>query len=385
MKRLSHIFIMVLMALMPTMAQAHDDMDLAISKFVSTQNDDKIIGVDKFASLDSLNGKHAYDYVYYSFTLKGRTRSDLNPVVDAFRKAQPEAYSLLVKSVNSISDRRMCVSMDGLTNCIVFGVNKNMNYQVLAIHDDVNPLYRYVYALTYGPAGKNSIKGEIYRIYTRDPNVKESKAQVQRSSGRLSSNQTFLIIDDKGNVTLNGDTLLDGASRESLRQLDALGDSLDKMKKQLDAMGDRMGALANEPVKNKPQMKSLVREMKQLNAKMNQLSSELQQKTKDVANSYRMRFGCNLDNNNDEDFKKFNNQFGSFHNLYRSGPEKHKDGTYMAGLANNIYSLSERSKALSDKPDLKAVWKSSLEHLIKLESDTYRKSLLEAALKNVGR
>lgn len=393
MNRLSHIFIMFFLTLMPTVMQAHDDLDLAISKFLSAQNDDKVISVDKNASLDSLNGKHAYSIVYYTFTLKGKAKKDLNPLVEAFRKAQPDTYCMLVKPVNSNLSNKIRVSTDGVTNPFDFGMDKNKNYHVLFFRDEANPLYRYVYALVYWTVDKKTVRGEIYHVYSRDPQIPEPEAKSQRqSSGNDSNLHPTLSIDDKGNIFINGDTIEEDAMREAINQLVAVQNKMSSTNDELNAMTKQMNELAKDPEKNKQKLEALSdkmtqlgKEMNQLSGKMNQLNREMNEKSKEVHSFFLKYLNRKPENNNEERLKTLNNRFGAFYNLYISGLDRHKNDTYMTGLANNIYLLTERVKELSAKPDLKAVWESSLQQLIRLESDTYRKGLLDATLKNIGK
>lgn len=405
MNRLSHIFIMVLLALMPTVMQAHDDLDLAISKFVSTQNDDKAIFIDKFSSLDSLNGRHAYYYVCYSFTLKGKAKKALSPLVETFRKAELDAYRILFKPINSSYPYSILISTDGLTKDIEFGMDKNKNYQVLAIRDEANPLYRYVYALVYWSTDNKDIAGEIYHIYTRDPNAvavakeDEARRRQQKPSTYDSNQQPTLSMDDNGHIFVNGDTIEDDAMRESINQwvavqnkMSSTNDELNAMTEQMNAMTKQMNELAKEPVKNKQKMEALGKKMgalghkmDALGDKMNEVSNEMKEKNKEVHAFFLKHLNRKPENNNEERLKTLNNRFGTFYNLYISGLDKRKNDTYMTGLANNIYSLTERVKELSAKPDLKAVWESSIRRLVQLEADTYRKGLLEAAFKNIGK
>ena len=161
---------------------------------------------------------------------------------------------------------------------------------------------------------------------------------------------------------------------------------------ELNAMTKQMNELAKDPEKNKQKLEALSdkmtqlgKEMNQLSGKMNQLNREMNEKSKEVHSFFLKYLNRKPENNNEERLKTLNNRFGAFYNLYISGLDRHKNDTYMTGLANNIYLLTERVKELSAKPDLKAVWESSLQQLIRLESDTYRKGLLDATLKNIGK
>jgi hypothetical protein len=385
MKKLNHIILIGLLALIPVATKAQAVLDQAINTFMSTQNENKSISVDMTNARDTLNGKHAFQYVCYSFTIKGKARKELQQLIAAFTGAQSKAYSMLVKPIGTNSDATSLTNLDGVMNNIQFGTHKDRNYHVLYIHDPSNRLYRYCYALVYGPLDKKSVDGQVYRIYSRDPWVSENNAQNQ-SGAALGNDNTRRIIIDKwldGKVTINGNEFRGGFSQDANRKLRELQDSMSRMNEQMNRMGQQMQQLSKDPVKNSKRMNALGKKMNELGAKMNQLGTEMRQNSQSIDDSYRVLYNSVSGGDDEDSITKLNYRFGTYYNLYISGLENHKDATYLTGLANNLYALVEKAKGFPDKPELKPVWSSGISRLLQLESDTFRRRLLEAALKKL--
>lgn len=385
MKKLSQIIMVGLLALMPVALQAQSQIDRAVSKFVSEQGPDKTIAIDKSSSLDTLNGKHAFSYACYSFTVKGKAQKEVKQLVDAFNREQSHAYTMLVKPINAAPSHTYTVDMDGNRTNIEFGTKKEKYYQVLFFHDASNPLYRYAYALLYGPATKKSVSGSVYVIYSRDPNTKKSsnlrRLEYDLDGAKLSGN--IVLKDGSPWLIINGDTVSSQSYGKLFDQIATMRDSLSDMGSQMGVMSSQMSKLARNPVKNAESMEALGARMDALGSRMDQLGGEIERKCKSLGLSDQSFVGATNYGKGEGELTKLNNSFGTYYNLYVAGLEQHQSGSYMTSLVNHIYSLTENAKLRIFNSDIKSAWVSGIMKLEQLDSDVFRKGVLNAALKNL--
>lgn len=382
MKQLNLIFLIGLLALIPSAGKSQNAVEQAMHIFLGQEDKVQISSTESVIE-DTLSGKRPMSYFCYTFTMKKKALDDLVQLTAVFKREASNAYTSFTKIAGRTATQTLTVDLDGAHNNIEFGVIRDHNYNVLLFHDKQRPDYRYAYALVYWEESR-CIKGQLYKIYSIDPKKRKSgkldNASIEYLNG-LSKLYRWSYIPNRVNrydSIYISNRAVASKLKEKMTKADEntveLRDSLTKMGERLGELERKLDQLAKDPVKNSKKINEVATEMSLLGGVMSKVSTQV---VSEYSKNYQGVY------NGDDNCTNMIKQFGSYYALYQECLKQPRDDLFMSSIADNLYKLCSNKEALKDHPEVVEAWKESLKDLQLLETNKYRKRILGLAIQSL--
>lgn len=160
----------VVCAAMPAVTHAQENLIKAFDDFLNNKSNSEYIKTDMYVENNSSKGGMTYSY-YHTLDMPANKEKEIDKLRAAFNKDIDKAYKVMIKSAGSQSLEKMRVAY-GSNNekNIDFGYYPQHNYMVMLVHDKLDSLKRYCYAIVwYKDSATNRLRGSLHKIYGKDP------------------------------------------------------------------------------------------------------------------------------------------------------------------------------------------------------------------------
>ena len=168
-------------------------IDQAFDKFVQDLSQDDLV------TSSTMNTYNIGMMKGFEFAVPGKKQK----MVDTFHKALLSnsrlAYSSFTKKAGSASIETNRVGYgNNNSTTYLFGAHKDRNYNLQYFRDSKDSTMRYVYALVWYQGMDRSVKGSVYKFYSKDP-----QAYKESSTYKMKADQGFDSLVSLGNIRYN--------------------------------------------------------------------------------------------------------------------------------------------------------------------------------------
>lgn len=163
------LFILFLLAVtLPNHIAAQEHISKAFDKFINDCNTAKnITSLSTYEFEDHWN-KTPGVCKSIEFHIPAE-KPDLTRLLDAFHADMMQSYSAKNYKADDSKERQNISYGERLEKTITFGTRANRNYCIYLFRDTKDKNFRTCYALSWGEEDDGTVRGSVWKIYSRDP------------------------------------------------------------------------------------------------------------------------------------------------------------------------------------------------------------------------